>query len=737
MMRIALVGNPNSGKTTLFNNLTGANQSVGNWPGVTIEKKSGKLKTKGFEAEIIDLPGIYSLSTISLEEEIASRFVLNRDADLIINIVDASNLERNLYLTYQLLDSGIPMVVALNCMDIVEKKLEIIDITKLVEILGIPVIPISAAKKRGMEGLIRFLASGEWQKYQPKIHYPEPIETTIAVFDRHFHDRFRSIRFFEDGLRLLEPLRLDPKTNLELTRAFHEESTRYSLDFDMVLPNERYRQIIDLCDQVTTKPKTSSSGSTEKIDRILTHRWLGLPIFGFIMFMVFFLAFGPVGIWITDGFVFVLNGLFSQITILVDSMGMASWVSSLLTKGVFGGLASVVSFLPQLAILFLFLSLLEDSGYMARAAFIMDRALRRFGLSGKAFIPMLIGFGCSVPAISATRTLDKEEDRKLTTMVIPFVSCGAKAPIYGVFAGALFFQNAFLMVFAMYLLGLVVAILSALLFKKTILKNASSNYIMELPEYRMPTVKNAALHTWERVKGFLVKAGTVLLVAFIIIWFFSYFGIVDGSFRLLADEEIGFSLLGIIGRALLPVFTPIGILDWRGIVALLTGFVAKESVVGTLGILYGVSGDAIQNGALLFAPIRMAFTPAAATAFMAFALLSTPCIAAVAAMRKELKSWKWLGFIILYEMVVAYLVALLIYQIGSLPLGTSLSIGFAGVLVLFIVATIHRIVTRKQSLCGTCGDCGLKNNCAVIAPTKANLPENQPVHKEDSHENKV
>ncbi|MDY0373407.1 MAG: ferrous iron transport protein B [Candidatus Izemoplasmatales bacterium] len=732
-MKIALVGNPNSGKTTLFNNLTGANQSVGNWPGVTIEKKSGKLKTKEFEAEIIDLPGIYSLSTISLEEEIASRFVLERNADLIINIVDASNLERNLFLTYQLLDSGIPMVVVLNCMDIVEKKLQAIDVGLLADTLKVPVVAIAASKRRGIDGLIRYLASKDWEGISPVVSYPEPIESTIAVFNDYFQDRFKAIRFFEDGLKLLEPLKLDAKTNLLLTEAYQAEAKRHDLDFDMVIPNERYRQIIDLCEKVTTKPKIATSGTTEKIDRVLTHRIFGLPLFGLIMFSVFFLAFGPVGTWITDGFVAGLNWVFSQMANGIESLGMATWVSSLVTQGVFGGLASVVSFLPQLAILFLFLSILEDSGYMARAAFIMDRALRRFGLSGKSFIPMLLGFGCSVPAITATRTLDKEEDRKLTAMVIPFVSCGAKAPIYGVFAGALFFSNAFFMVFIMYLLGLLVAILSALLFKKTILKKASANYIMELPEYRMPSFNNTFRHTWERVKGFLVKAGTVLLVAFIIIWFFSYFGVIDGEFRLLDSSEIGESLLGTIGRFLLPLFQPIGIGDWRGIVALLTGIVAKESVVGTLGILYGVSGDAIQNGALLFQPIREAFTQASATAFMAFALLSTPCIAAIAAMKKELKSWKWLAFIIAYEMTIAYLVALLIYQIGSLPRGTAFSIIFAILLILFVLYTIIRLVTRKASICGSCGSCALKNNC-VSSPSTPTEKKNKTDTRSDSHE---
>lgn len=347
---------------------------------------------------------------------------------------------------------------------------------------------------------------------------------------------------------------------------------------------------------------------------------------------------------------------------------------------------------------------------MARAAFIMDRALRKFGLSGKSFIPMLLGFGCSVPAMAATRTLDKPEDRKVTTMIIPFISCGAKAPIYGVIAGALFAASAYYVVFSMYLLGILVALASAVLFKKTIVKSASANYLMELPEYRMPTVKNTFLHTWERVKGFVVKAGTVLLGAFIVIWFLSYFGTVDGAFRLLAPEELELSLMGSIGKALLPLFRPIGFTDWRATVAVLTGFVAKESVVGTLGILYGVAGDAVANGTLLYPAIRAAFSPLQAYAFMAFALLSAPCIAALAAMKKELGTWKWFLFILVYEMAVAYLVALAIYQIGSLGTGGIFTALFLVGSVLIVFATIRGAIRRKGS-CASCYGCASSGNC--------------------------
>ncbi len=711
MIKIALIGNPNSGKTTLFNGLTGANQFVGNWPGVTVEKKSGKLKYKDFEAEIIDLPGIYSLSTISLEEEISSRFVIDGKMDLIINIVDASNLERNLYLTYQLLDSDIPVVIALNCMDIVQKKLEQINIEELSRALGVPVIPITASKKKGVEELIRFLADYDFAKQEHHIRYSSAAETSIAAFAELLRDRFLAIRFFEDGLKILEPLKLSQEDNARLIATFQKESDRHKLDFDMVLPNSRYDEILAVCGRVLTKNGHDLVSDTEKIDRIMTHKWLGLPLFALIMFLVFFLAFGPIGTWITDWFVKGIDFFFSLIEDLVASLGMMPWVSSLITNGVFGGLAAVIGFLPQLAILFLFMSILEDSGYMSRAAFIMDRLLRKFGLSGKAFIPMLIGFGCSVPAMAATRTLDKDEDRKITTMVIPFMSCGAKAPIYGVFAGALFFGASYLAVFSMYVLGIIVALLSAIAFKKTILKSASANYIMELPEYRVPTLKNTFLHTWERVKGFLLKAGTILLGAFIVIWFLSYFGFVDGTFRLLQDEEIGSSLLGVVGRFLLPVFQPIGFPDWQATVAMLTGFVAKESVVGTLGILYGVAGNAVENGSLLYEPIRAAFTGAQAYAFMAFALLSTPCIAAIAAMKKEFNSWKWLLFTVAYEMIVAYLVALAIYQVGSLGSGVVLSIAFGIAAAAIVYSSIRKFIVRRGAICDSCSSCTVAADC--------------------------
>jgi len=712
-MNIALIGNPNSGKTTLYNQLTGSNQSVGNWPGVTVEKKMGPLKSTKIKADIVDLPGIYSLSTISLEEEIASSYVMDRSMDLIVNIVDATSLERNLFLTYQLLDSDIPMIIALNGMDIIERNEESIDHMALSKALNVQVVPISASKKTGIDNLIHKIETFDLSRERPQHTYNEKIEKRLSQIQAYMHDRFLSVRFFEDGLIALDHADVKEEDQPKLIELYHDMKDDFELDLDMVLPDARYNQIIHLIDRVYDRNNLIKETTTDKIDKILTHKILGLPIFAAIMFAVFYSAFGPIGTFITDQFVWLIDQFFIFIIQGVDQLGMSAYISSLITKGVFGGLAAVVGFLPMLMILFLSLSILEDSGYMARAAFIMDRALRRFGLSGKSFIPMLMGFGCSVPAITATRTLDKDEDRKITAMIIPFVSCGAKAPIYGVFAGALFASGSYIVVFSMYLIGLLVAILSAILFKKTIFKSASANYIMELPQYRQPTLKNTMIHTWERSKDFLIKAGTILLASFIIIWFLSYFGIVGGRLTLLTDDQISQSFLGNIGEFILPIFRPIGFNDWRQTVAILSGFVAKESVVGTLGILYGVSGDVVENGSALYPAIQQAFSPVQAYAFMVFALLAIPCIAAVSALKRELRSNKWFYFTLAYEMVVAYLLAMAIYQIGIMDLGMILTIIFTALVVIFVGFMIRKFIRQKGSACASCDGCASTAECGL------------------------
>ena len=697
-MNIALIGNPNAGKTTLFNQLTGSNQSVGNWPGVTVEKKSGKLKSTQIEADIVDLPGIYSLSTISLEEEISSNYIMDRKMDLIINIVDASSLERNLFLTYQLLDTNIPMIIALNGMDIIDRNEEKIDHLALSVALDLPVIPISASKKIGMDDLIEAIENYDMLHQRKALKYNKQIENIIARFNTYIHDCFISIRFFEDGLIALDHAHVAKEDQPKLIELYHTVKDELELDIDMVLPDARYNKIIELITEVYQRNDLLKESTTDKIDKILTHKYLGLPIFLAIMFSVFFLAFGPLGVYITDQFVWLIEQFFSLINRGIDSLGMSPYISSLITRGIFGGLSAVVGFLPQLMILFFALALLEDSGYMSRAAFIMDKALRRFGLSGKS-------------AITATRTLDKDEDRKITSMIIPFVSCGAKAPIYGVFAGALFARGSYIVVFSMYLLGLLVAILSAILFKKLFFKSASANYIMELPQYRKPTVKNTWLHTWERSKDFLIKAGTILLAAFIIIWFLSYFGVVDGRIILLTDEQIEYSFLGYIGKAILPVFRPIGFNDWPQTVAILSGFVAKESVVGTLGILYGSAGDVVENGSALYPAIRANFSPLQAYSFMAFALLAIPCIAAVSALKRELKSNKWFYFTLFYELAVAYLISLAIFQIGSLDKGTIFTIIFTLGISIFVLLMIRKFIKQKGSACGSCDSCSSSFGC--------------------------
>jgi len=709
-IQVALVGNPNSGKTTLFNGLTGSNQYVGNWPGVTVEKKGGKINIGDIDAEVTDLPGLYSLSTISLEEEITADHVAGRKMNLIVDIVDASNLERNLFLTFQLLDAGIPMIVALNCMDILEKNMDRLDVALLEQRLGVPVVPITASKKTGLDELVRRIGAFARIGSDHRPRYSDAVEATISRFQAVTDDRFLAVRCLEDGPKAIARSGLPGAAKDKLTALYEAEKESSPIALDMVLPNDRYERILAIVDDAMKKNDVAKTSPTDRIDRVLTHRVFGIPLFLAIMFAVFWIAFGPIGSFVTDGFVRLVDLLFGLVAKGVEALEAAPWVASLVNNAVFGGLAAVLGFLPQLAILFLFLSILEDTGYMARAAFIMDRVLRKFGLSGKSFIPMLLGFGCSVPAMAATRTLDKAEDRKITTMIIPFVSCGAKAPIYGVIAGALFASSAYYVVFSMYLLGIVVALFSAVLFKKTILRRASANYLMELPDYRRPTLKNTAIHTWERVKGFVVKAGTVLFGAFIVIWFLSYFGSVDGTFRLLGADELEYSLMGIIGKALLPLFRPIGFTDWRPTVAILTGFVAKESVVGTLGILYGISGNAIENGTLLYPVLRSAFTPVQAYAFMAFALLSAPCVAALAAMKKELGAVKWFAFAVAYETVVAYLVALAIFQIGSLSAGGRATAIFLVFAVLVVLLTIRRAFRRRGS-CASCYGCSSGSAC--------------------------
>ncbi len=666
-VHIALVGNPNSGKTTLFNDLTGSNQYVGNWPGVTVEKKTGKAKYDHLPIDITDLPGIYSFSTYSLEEVIAREFVESGDVDVIINIVDASNIERNLFLTLQLLEMRKPMVIAMNMMDVLQARGTLLNIEALSKQLNVPIIPIVASKSKGIKELLETAVNQKDIVPMLPMIYNEQLEHVISMVEKKLNvsvmSRMHAIRFVEEGGIAVLGHTIDPVYLAQLNEEVEKKIAYKNIDRDMVISDEKYAFITNLVAGVTSQIKEKEKYSlSDKIDAIVTHRILAIPIFLLVMFGLFSLSFGPVGGFFKSNFEWLIQeGVIIPIASLLEVLEVSDWMYSLVVDGVLGGVGSVLSFLPEITILFLTLSILEDTGYMARAAFIMDRLLRKFGLSGRSFIPMIMGFGCTVPALMATRTLESERDRRLTMMITPFMSCGARFPIYAVFAAAFFAQSQAIVVFSIYLLGIIVAVLSGIILKRFVTKGKISSFIMELPEYRWPTPKNLFLHTWERVKGFIVKAGTVILVAMVIIWFLQSF---DFSLRMVEDSVD--SIFGIIGSYLAIIFAPLGFGDWRSAMSLIVGLVAKEAVVGTLGVLYGVGEAAIENPDLLSAPLRTMFTPLSAYAFMAFTLLYMPCIAAFAAMKREMNSWKWTLIAVSYQTGVAWVVAFLIYQGGRI-----------------------------------------------------------------------
>ena len=668
-VNIALVGNPNSGKTTLFNELTGSNQHVGNWPGVTVEKKVGKAKIDGELATIVDLPGIYSLSTMSVDEVITREYVEKGDVDVIINIIDASHLERNLFLTLQLIEMRKPMIVALNMMDVLKTKGLEIDIALLSNYLNIPVIPIVASKSKGIKECLKQAVQQVGQVPDLIDYYSDSTKSMIDYLSRSLEDRsmctlHHAIRFIEEGPEGVIGCDIDVVSVAKLNEWVEEQFTGSKLDRDMIIADEKYQYITSVIKGAVVKTKDESESTSDKIDKILTHKFLAIPIFLAIMYSVFFVAFGPLGAFVKDYFEVFIEWVIFGIADLLEWLNVSDIVSSLVVDGILGGVGAVLSFLPEISILFLMLSLLENSGYMSRAAFIMDRMFRRFGLSGRSFIPMLMGFGCTVPALMATRTLENEKERRLTMFIIPFMSCGAKFPVYAIFAVAFFASNQAFIVFSIYVLGIIVAILSGIILKRFINKGKTTNFIMELPEYRWPTLKNLIIHTWDRIKGFVVNAGTVILLAMIVIWFLQSF-----NFQLQLVEDSAESIFGIIGRSIAFVFAPLGFGEWRAAMSLVVGFVAKEAVVGTLGVLYGVGETAIETPELLAAPLRNVFTPLSAYSFMIFTLLYLPCVAAFAAMKREMNSWKWTILAITYQTGIAWLLAFAFYQVGSLIAG--------------------------------------------------------------------
>ena len=673
-MKLALVGNPNCGKTTLFNALTGSNQYVGNWPGVTVEKKEGYARVDDKPVTIVDLPGIYSLSPYSMEEIVARDFIVGEHPDAIINIVDATNIERNLYLTVQLLELERPMVIALNFMDEVEKHGDKLDVERLSQALGVPVIPITARTGENVEEMLRVAhrqlhvgvtvePDDLYDDFTHEIHH----EVGALIHDKAYAAglpaHWSSIKLIEGDALVEQALGLSDEEREQLARSVEKYETAYDLgDRETLVADSRYRFIQRVVEQAVEKGR-GRDGMTlsDRIDAIVTHKFLAIPAFLVMMLAMFAITFGPVGSFLSDGVDILVNEKFAGwLSAAMEGAGVWPWLRSLVVDGILGGVGGVLTFLPQIALLFFFLSILEDSGYMARAAFIMDRLLRRFGLSGKAFIPMLMGFGCTVPAVMGARTMENEKDRRMTIMLAPFMSCSARLPVYGLIASAFFAQWSGLVVFSLYIIGLICAILSGIILKKTMFQGEPAAFVLELPPYRLPTFQNCMMHVWEKVRGFLVKAGTLILFMSVVLWFLQSF---DPGLNMVEDSA--HSILGLIGGVIAPVLAPLGFGTWQAAVALLTGLVAKEAVVSTLCLLYGFS--TLDSALTIQNALAGTFqSPVAAYAFLVFVLLYVPCVAAVSTIYKEMNSLKWTLRSVLWQLGWAYVISLLVYQVGSL-----------------------------------------------------------------------
>jgi ferrous iron transport protein B len=676
--RFALAGNPNSGKTTLFNTLTGNNAHVGNWPGVTVERREGKCKQAKEDLYIIDLPGIYSLSPYSPEEIISRDFLTAEQPDAIINIVDATNIERNLYLTTQLLELDIPMIIALNMMDEIEKRGDQIDIVNLEKELGVPVVPIAAIKKHGVQTLIQKAIA-----LKPKVsnivkndfHHPalrnsiEEISNLLSQ-NGYSHTLYYAIKLLEEDDKITDHLKLTPSLTTQIDVLIQNAKTEANQDIDAIIADSRYRYITSIVENFVIKGHPPGSLTfSDKVDKIVTNRILGLPIFFMIMFFIFETAVGSIGAYIKDPFEAVVTEQLPElVTNFLHSIGASDLIQGLVVGGVITGVGNVLSFLPQIIILFLCLSLLEDIGYMSRVAFVMDRLFRQFGLSGKAFVPLLMGYGCAVPAIMATRTLEDERSRRLAITLMPFMSCSARIPVYAVFAGAFFAAHQGLIVFSIYFLGILVAMLSCIILNKTVLRGEAAPFVMELPPYRIPTLNAISRHTWEKAKGYVIKVGTVLLSMTVVIWVLQTFNF---SFQQVDDSAN--SMFGVIGGFIAPIFSwngfgsikGTGEVHWQIGAALLTGLIAKEAVVSTLGILY-VNVGTEELTTALSAALQSYFTPLAAFSVMVFVLLYAPCVAAIATAKKELNSWKWTLFTVIYQCGIAWFISMMVYQIGHI-----------------------------------------------------------------------
>ncbi len=709
--KIALAGNPNCGKTTMFNDLTGSSQYVGNWPGVTVEKKEGKLKANK-QAIIQDLPGIYSLSPYTLEEVVSRNYLVTQHPDAMINIVDASNLERNLYLTTQLLEIGVPMVIALNMMDLVRKNGDKIDVAKLSQALGCQIIETSALKGEGSTEVAKAaLTLAQRKSLAPKpLSFDPKLEETLSMIQKQIAGscdpnnlRWFAIKLFERDEKAMEQLNLSAAV-LDQIEALRQEAEReFDDDAESIITHERYQAISRILKTCYQKQQAKQRLTTsDKIDKIVTNRILALPIFALVMFVVYYLSISTMGTMMTD---WVNDVLFTEIIPpavegWLTAANTAPWLQSLVLDGIIAGVGAVLGFLPQMMVLFLLLALLEDCGYMARIAFIMDRVFRRFGLSGKSFIPMLVGLGCGVPAVQASRTIENDRDRKMTIMTTTFIPCSAKLPIIGLISGALFHGSGWVATSA-YFVGIAAIIISGIILKKTkLFAGDPAPFVMELPAYHIPSVKGVLIHMWDRSKAFVRKAGTIIFLSSALIWFLSNFNF---SLQMVETPD---SILASIGRVIAPIFAPLGWGHWEAAVGSFAGLVAKENLVSVMAILYGFA-EVAENGDEMWSVFAQNFTMISAYSFLVFNLLCAPCFAAIGAIRREMGSGKWTWIAIGYQCLFAYVVSLIIYQIGNLLLGGTFGLGTV-VGIILLAAMVYLMVrpnpeerTRKLKVAKT------------------------------------
>ena len=700
-IKIALAGNPNCGKTTLFNELTGSSQYVGNWPGVTVEKKDGLLK--GHKDVIIqDLPGIYSLSPYTLEEKVARNYLVNDRPDVILNIIDGTNLERNLYLTTQLAELGIPMVLAVNMMDLVKKSGDHINFQKLSELLHCEVVEISALHGTNCRKAAELAIAQAGRTVDEHAHvFTGSVEHALAHIEESVYNmvkpellRWYAIKIFERDEEMASQVHLSQQLHDHLEAHIKDCEKEMDDDAESIIINQRYEYITRIIDQILTRGKQLHSMTlSDKIDSVVTNRVLALPIFFIIMTLVYYISVTTVGGWATDwtNDVFFGEIVNDAATSFLASIQAPDWLSGLIVDGIIGGVGTVLGFVPQILLIFFFMSLLEDSGYMARVAFIMDRIFRRFGLSGKSFIPILVGMGCGVPAVMATRTIENERDRRMTIMLCTFIPCSAKAVIISMITST-FFPDSIFLAPAMYFLGIAVIVLSGIALKKTHLFSGDpAPFVMELPAYHIPSAKTVLMHTWERLWGFIKKAGTILFLACIVMWVLSTFGFENGGFG--AVEDVSNSLMALLGGAIAWIFAPLGFGSWQPVAASISGFSAKEAIVTTMGVLANVDESMVEETAVVGAAIQSWFpNVAAAFSFLVFNLLDSPCLAAIATMAQQMQSRKWFWFAVLYQNVFAYGVSLCVYQLGSVILGAPVGLGTAAaaLILLFLLYMLFR-----------------------------------------------